>query len=91
MQSAPRDETESLCRVSACNSIARQFCFTSLGYWTSIKIIADSEKIKECIPAATDAVLEGKTKAEMHNEFKKRFFHQTCHLFEGLNCWHQIW
>lgn len=21
----------------------------------------------------------------------KRFLYQTCHLFEGLNCWHQMW
>lgn len=41
------------------------------GHWAGIKIIADSETIKECIPAATDAALKGKTKAKVHNEFKK--------------------
>lgn len=53
------------------SSTVRQLRFTSLGHWAGRKIIADSETIKECIPAATDAVLKGKTKAKVHNEFKK--------------------
>lgn len=46
------------------SSIAWQLPFTSPGHWAGIKIIADSETIKECIPAATDAVLKGKDKSQ---------------------------
>lgn len=71
LQSVPRDQIECWCRVSVLSSREQQLHFMSLGHWAGRKIIADSETIKECIPAATDAVLKGKTKAKVHNEFKK--------------------